>query len=223
MVVQQASNPGSFEKLKLMEAFEPLEDSRRKKSCRYPLQELLLTALCAISAAADDWVGGGRLGQGEVGLAAAVSAALRQRYRLARHLQSGVCAAGCRRVRGMLRQMDGKFVPIAAWSRDPRRWQELARLAQRHRRDGSSGLGVGQRGRGDAGASQGRPTRATKSSPSRSCSGCWIYAAPLSRSDAMGCQREIVKQICEQEGDYIIAVKNKPAQPGAGGGVCVPG
>ena len=56
MVVQQASNPGSFEKLKLMEAFEPLEDSRRKKSCRYPLQELLLTALCAISAAADDWV-----------------------------------------------------------------------------------------------------------------------------------------------------------------------
>jgi predicted transposase YbfD/YdcC len=56
VVEQQESSQESFEKLKLMDAFEPLEDPRRLKSCDYPLQELLLTALCAISAAADDWV-----------------------------------------------------------------------------------------------------------------------------------------------------------------------
>ncbi|HET9641768.1 MAG TPA: ISAs1 family transposase [Burkholderiaceae bacterium] len=40
-----------------MEAFETLEDPRRRlASCNYPLQELLLTALCAISSGADDWV-----------------------------------------------------------------------------------------------------------------------------------------------------------------------
>jgi hypothetical protein len=39
-----------------MDAFEPLEDTRRQKSCAYPLQELLLTAVRAISASADDWV-----------------------------------------------------------------------------------------------------------------------------------------------------------------------
>lgn len=56
MVVQQESSAESFAKLKLMDAFEPLEGPRRLKSCDYPLQESLLTALCAISASADDWV-----------------------------------------------------------------------------------------------------------------------------------------------------------------------
>jgi hypothetical protein len=40
-----------------MEAFETLEDPRRRlASCDYPLQELLLTALCAIGSGVDDWV-----------------------------------------------------------------------------------------------------------------------------------------------------------------------
>ena len=45
VVEQQEPNQESFEKLKLMDAFEPLEDARRLKSCDYPLLELLLTAI----------------------------------------------------------------------------------------------------------------------------------------------------------------------------------
>ena len=57
MIQQQGPSPQPFDKLKLMESFEALEDPRRRlASCDYPLQELLLTALCAISSGADDWV-----------------------------------------------------------------------------------------------------------------------------------------------------------------------
>lgn len=38
------------------QAFEALEDPRSRK-CAYPLEELLLAALCAITRGADDWVG----------------------------------------------------------------------------------------------------------------------------------------------------------------------
>lgn len=56
MVVQQEPNPKSFAKPKLMDALEPLVRPRRRKSCDYPLQELLLMAVCAISDSADDRV-----------------------------------------------------------------------------------------------------------------------------------------------------------------------
>ncbi|MFT7723754.1 MAG: transposase family protein [Roseateles sp.] len=42
-----------------MQAFEALEDPRRRASCAYPLDELLLTALCAVTSGADDWVADG--------------------------------------------------------------------------------------------------------------------------------------------------------------------
>ncbi|MFT7721316.1 MAG: transposase family protein [Roseateles sp.] len=38
-----------------MQAFEALEDPRRRASCAYPLDELLLTALCVVTRGADDW------------------------------------------------------------------------------------------------------------------------------------------------------------------------
>ncbi len=41
----------------LMRRFEDLDDPRKPSGrFQYPLQELLLTALCAISAGAEDWV-----------------------------------------------------------------------------------------------------------------------------------------------------------------------
>jgi hypothetical protein len=41
--VIQDPNPQPFDKLKLMETFEDLEDPRRRlASCNYPLQELLM-------------------------------------------------------------------------------------------------------------------------------------------------------------------------------------
>ena len=39
-----------------MESFASLPEPRRRASCSYPLDELLLTVLCAISSGADDWV-----------------------------------------------------------------------------------------------------------------------------------------------------------------------
>jgi len=42
---------------KLMQRFEDLDDPRRQSGrFQYPLQELLLTALCAVAAGAEDWV-----------------------------------------------------------------------------------------------------------------------------------------------------------------------
>ena len=48
--------PKSARTANLMESFACLPEPRRRASCSYPLDELLLTALCAISSGADDWV-----------------------------------------------------------------------------------------------------------------------------------------------------------------------
>ena len=206
MVVQQASNPGSFEKLKLMEAFEPLEDSRRKKSCRYPLQELLLTALCAISAAADDWVEVAAWGKEKLDwlqrfLPFANGIASHDTFSRVFALLDAegfeACfvrwmGSLCPSLRGHAIHVDGKSLRGSHNGIDA-----MAHLVSAW--DSAAGVTLGQ------------VKTADKSNE--------IIAIPqLLRLldirgatvtvDAMGCQREIVKQICEQEGDYIIAVKN---------------
>lgn len=44
---------GEFGGMQMLQAFEALEDPRSCK-CRYPLQELLLAALSAVTSCADD-------------------------------------------------------------------------------------------------------------------------------------------------------------------------
>jgi predicted transposase YbfD/YdcC len=206
MVVQQEPNPGPFEKLKLMDAFESLEDPRRLKSCDYPLEELLLTAVCAISASADDWVEVAAWGEEKLDW-------LRRFLPFANGIASHdtfsrvfalIDAEGfeacfitwmerlCPSLRGHAIHVDGKSL------RGSRNGTEaMAHLVSAW--DSAVGVTLGQ------------VKTADKSNE--------IIAVPqLLRLldirgasitvDAMGCQREIVKQICEQEADYIIAVKN---------------
>lgn len=52
-VVMQAGE--EFGGVQMLQAFEALEDPRRRR-CTYPLQELLLVALSAVTSGADDWV-----------------------------------------------------------------------------------------------------------------------------------------------------------------------
>ena len=49
--------PDNDATLGVVQAFDELEDPRKQAGrFQYPLQELLLTALCAVSAGAEDWV-----------------------------------------------------------------------------------------------------------------------------------------------------------------------
>lgn len=43
--------------------FETIEDPRRRAGMRYPLQEILFIAICAIIGGADDWVAIERFGK----------------------------------------------------------------------------------------------------------------------------------------------------------------
>lgn len=189
-----------------MRAFEPLEDPRRLKSCRYPLQELLLVALCAISASADDWVevavwGREKLDWLQRFLPFDKGIASHDTFSRVFALLDGdgfeACFIKwmerlCPSLRGHAIHIDGKSLRgshngIEAMAHLVSAW------------DSKVGVTLGQ------------VKTADKSNE--------IIAIPqLLRLldirgatvtiDAMGCQREIVKQVIEQEGDYIIAVKN---------------
>jgi predicted transposase YbfD/YdcC len=206
VVDQQELNRESFEKLKLMDAFEPLEDTRRQKSCDYPLQELLLTAVCAISASADDWVEVVAWGREKLdwlrrflpfrnGIASHDT--LSRVFALLDAEEFEACFIKwmerlCPSLRGHAIHVDGKSLRgshngIEAMAHLVSAW------------DSKVGVTLGQ------------VKTADKSNE--------IIAVPqLLRLldirgatvtiDAMGCQREIVKQIIEQEADYLIAVKN---------------
>lgn len=56
MTRQRQAEAEPTDQLRLIEAFEDLEDPRRRASCAYALDGLLLTALCAVTSGADDWV-----------------------------------------------------------------------------------------------------------------------------------------------------------------------
>lgn len=189
-----------------MSAFEPLEDPRRLKSCRYPLQELLLAALCAISASADNWVEVAVWGREKLDwlrrfLPFENGIASHDTFSRVFALLDGdgfeACFINwmerlCPSLRGHAIHVDGKSLRgshngIEAMAHLVSAW------------DSKVGVTLGQ------------VKTADKSNE--------IIAIPqLLRLldirgstvtiDAMGCQREIVKQIIEQEGDYIIAVKN---------------
>ena len=46
-----------------------------------------------------------------------------------------------------------------------------------------------------------------KSPPSPSCYSCWSSPVASITIDAMGCQREIAREIIEAQADYLLAVK----------------
>jgi predicted transposase YbfD/YdcC len=204
---QQDPNQQPFDKLKLMEAFETLEDPRRRlASCDHALQELLLTALCAISSGADDWVDVALWGREKLdwlrrflafenGIASHDT--FSRVFALLDAKSFEACLIDwmeylCPSLRGHAIHIDGKSLRGSHNG-----GEAMAHLVSAW--DSAAGVTLGQ------------VKTANKSNE--------ITAIPQLLNlldvrgatvtiDAMGCQREIVKQITEQGADYIIGVKN---------------
>jgi predicted transposase YbfD/YdcC len=205
--VIQDPNPQPFDKLKLMETFEDLEDPRRRlASCNYPLQELLLTALCAISSGADDWVDVALWGREKLDwlrrfLAFTSGIASHDTFSRVFALLDAkrfeACFIDwmerlCPSLRGHAIHIDGKSLRgshngCAAMAHLVSAWDSAAgvTLAQVKTADKSNEI-----------------TAIPQLLNLLDVRGATITI------DAMGCQREIVKQIIDQGADYIIAVKN---------------
>src|SRR5580765_7093517 len=190
-----------------MEAFETLQDPRRRlASCHYPLRELLLTALCAISSGADDWVDVALWGREKLDwlrrfLAFENGMASHDTFsRLFALLDAKGFEACfidwmehlCPSLRGHAIHIDGKSLRGSHNG-----CEAMAHLVSAW--DSAAGVTLGQ------------VKTANKSNE--------ITAIPQLLDlldvrgatvtiDAMGCQREIVRQIIDQGADFIIAVKN---------------
>ena len=189
-----------------MDAFEPLEDTRRLKSCDYPLLELLLTAVCAISASADDWVEVAAWGQEKLDWlrrflpfknSIASHDTFSRVFALLDAEEFEACFIKwmerlCPSLRGHAIHIDGKSLRGSHNG-----IESMAHLVSAW--DSKVGVTLGQ------------VKAADKSNEIIAIPQLLrllgIHGATIT-IDAMGCQREIVKQICEQGADYIIAVKN---------------
>lgn len=207
MIQQQDPNRQPFDKLKLMEAFETLEDPRRRlASCDYPLQELLLTALCAISSGADDWVDVALWGREKLDW---LQRFLAFRNGIASHdtfsrVFTLLDAKGfeacfidwmehlCPSLRGHAIHIDGKSLRGSHNG-----CQTMAHLVSAW--DSAAGVTLGQVKTAD---------KSNEITAIPQLLNLLDVRGATVTIDAMGCQREIVKQITDQGADFIIAVKN---------------
>jgi len=189
-----------------MQEFETLPDPRRTPSCAYPLQEMLLVALCAIASDADDWVHVATWGQFKLDwlrqfLPFANGIASHDTFsRLFARLDAtefSRCFAGwmaqlCPSLAGQSIAIDGKSVR------------------------GSHEAGAGMvhlvsAWHGGLGVTLAQVRTATKSNEITAIPellAALDIAGATITLDAMGCQREIVQTITAAKADYIIAVKN---------------
>lgn len=193
----------------VLEEFEDLEDPRQSDRCQYPLQEMLLVALCAVSSDADDWVHVVEWGRLKLDW-----------LRKWLPFEHGVASHDTfSRLFGLLdpKCFEARFV----------RWMSrlCGALAGHIAVDGKSVRGSHEAGAGMAhvvsawhvarGVTLGQLRTAAKSNEITAIpellEAIDIQGATITM-DAMGCQREIVQQIVEAKADYVIAVKNN--QPG---------
>ena len=190
----------------IMQGFEALPDPRRAHRRAYPLQEMLLVALCAISSDADDWVHVAEWGELKLPwlrrflpFAAGVAShdTFSRLFSMLDGAQFAKCFAGwmaklCPSLAGQSIAIDGKSV---RGSHDCGAGMAHLVSAWHH----------------GAGVTLGQVKTATKSNEISAIPELLemldIAGATITL-DAMGCQREIVQHIVRREGDYIIAVKN---------------
>ena len=189
-----------------MQEFEALEDPRRAHGRIFPLQEMLLVALCAITCDADDWVHVAEWGQTKLPW-------LRRFLPFA----SGVASHDTfSRLFAMLEPepFERCFTNWMAKLCPSLQGQSIAIDGKSVRGSHESGLDMAHlvsAWHGQAGVTLGQIKTATKSNE--------IIAIPelletldingaTITMDAMGCQREIVQHIVSRNADYIIAVKN---------------
>ena len=188
-----------------LSAFEELEDPR-SRTCPYPLQELLLVALCAVTSGADDWVSVARWGRLKLDW---LRRWLPFDNGIASHDTFG-------RVFALLdaQRFEECFID---WMR--RLCPTLARQlvpvdgkSVRGSHDGGVGmLHLVSAWHSAAGMVLGEVRTADKSNEITAIpellNALDIQGATVS-IDAVGCQHAIVEKIIGKEADYIIAVKN---------------
>lgn len=190
----------------MLQEFEALEDPRQSDRCLYPLQEMLLVALCAVCSDADDWVHVAEWG----------------RYKLAwlrkwLPFEQGVASHDTfSRLFGLLdpKVFEACFV----------RWMQRlspALAGQSIAIDGKSLRGSHEGGADMAhivsawhverGVTLGLLRTAAKSNEITAIpellQALDVHGATVTL-DALGCQREIVEQLVERKADYVIALKN---------------
>lgn len=205
----EANMSDLFTRMSVLQEFEDLEDPRQPERCQYPLQEMLLVALCAVSSDADDWVHVAEWGRLKL-----------EWLRKWLPFEHGVASHDTfSRLFGLLepKHFEACFV----------RWMSrlCGTLAGHVAVDGKSMRGSHEAGAGMAhvvsawhvprGVTLGQLRTAAKSNEITAIPELLeafdIEGATITL-DAMGCQREIVQQIVEAQADYVIAVKNN--QPG---------
>lgn len=201
--------------LGVVQAFDDLEDPRKQAGrFQYPLQELLLTALCAVSAGAEDWVDVAEWGEFKLawlrrflpferGMAShdtfsRVFAMLdasrfeacfrRWMASLCPSLEQAHIAVDGKTLRGSTTE-DGQVHLVTAWHC-------------------GAGVTLGQ-------IKTGAKSNEITAIPEL-LAGLDLRGATVTM-DAMDCQKAIVRQLVDEGADYVIGVKNNQPTPGAGG------
>lgn len=190
----------------LLHSFDDLPDPRVSARCAYPLQELLLVALCAVTCGADDWVNVALWGDSKLDW-------------LRRFLPFEAGVASHDTFSRVFAQLDAQRFEACfrAWM-----LQLCPSLDGQHIAvDGKSVRGSHEAGAGmvhlvsawhtGTGLTLGQVRTAAKSNEITAIpellDALDIRGATITM-DAMGCQREIVQQIVEREAHYLIGVKN---------------
>lgn len=190
----------------VMAAFAGLEDPRRVAQCAYPLEEMLLVALCGVICGADDWVGVSQWGRLKLewlrqflpfsnGIASHDTFSRLFALLDAKRFQA--CLVDW--MKGVCPLLEGQTVAIDGKSL---RGSHDGDMPMAHM---VSAWHVG------AGVTLGQLKTATKSNE--------ITAIPelikaldlrgaVVTADAMACQREIFAAVVAAKADYIVAVKN---------------
>jgi predicted transposase YbfD/YdcC len=190
----------------LLHSFDDLSDPRVAARCAYPLQELLLVALCAVTCDADDWVHVAEWGQAKLDW-------------LRRFLPFEAGVASHDTFSRVFAQLDSQRFEACfrAWM------SQLCPSLEGHNIavDGKSVRGSHEAGAGmahmvsawhtGAGLTLGQVRTAAKSNEITAIpvllEALDIRGATITM-DAMGCQREIVQDIVAREAHYLIGVKN---------------
>lgn len=189
-----------------MESFETLEDPRRRASCAYGLQELLLTALCAVGSGAEDWVDVAYWGREKLDwlrrflpFANGVAShdTFSRVFSLIDARQFEACFAAwmkllCPSLQGHEVHIDGKSLRGSRDGDVP-----MTHLVSAW--DSAQGVTLGQI------RCAGKSNEITAIAPLLQALD--VRGATVT-IDAMGCQREIVKALVASQADYLIAVKN---------------
>jgi predicted transposase YbfD/YdcC len=196
------------EEIGFLAAFSDLADPRCRQ-CPYPLSELLLVAICAITSGAEGWVAVVEWGQEKLSwlrrfLPFMRGVASHDTFTRVFSLLDAGCFEACfiRWMRGLCPNLDGVVIPVDGKS-------------VRHSYDGEERMiHLVSAWNTAAGMVLGQVKTADKSNeitaiPELLDALC-LDGATIT-IDAMGCQHNIVDKIVEKKADYVIAVKdNQP-------------